>query len=100
MKSRKKVYEHRAYTIDGLKINEQIMNQFLNKTEKKYSDVNDLNDIHTKSGSEILNIFSQMMLSKNYFKYCSSLLININPGPNNIQNYLNLNQYSLKKPHL
>ena len=52
-----------------------------------------------------------MIKSKNYFKYCSSLLINVNPGPNYIYDYLNLKKWisnttSLvlnppeKKPHI
>ena len=98
--------ESKPYIIDGIKINERIMNQLLNKeNDEKISDVIDLNQLNTKSESELLKIFEQMIKTKNYFNYSSSLLININPGPSNVENYLNLKKFisntnNQKKRHL
>ena len=100
------------YIIEGIKINTNLLKKYLNKEgEKKLKVINDLAQLTTKTDNELLKVLEQMMKSKNYFKYCSSLLININPGPNFIYNYLNLKKWinyapnlnsgiSEKKPHL
>ena len=101
------------YIIEGIEINKYLLNKYLNKeSEKKLKVINDLSQLSTKTDNELLKVLEQMIKSKNYFKYCSSLLININPGPNYIYDYLNLKKWisdstSLltlnspeKKPHL
>ena len=100
------------YIIEGIQINKYLLNKYLNKEgEKKLTTINDLCLLSTKTDNELLKVLENMMKSKNYFKYCASLLININPGPNYIYDYLNLKNWlsfksSLilnnqeKKPHL
>ena len=100
------------YIIEGIKINTNLLKKYLNREgEKKLKVINDLAQLTTKTDNELLKVLEQMMKSKNYFKYCSSLLININPGPNFIYNYLNLKKwinyapnlnsgFTEKKPHL
>ena len=83
-----------AYIIEGIHINKNLLNKYLDKEgEKKISAINDLSQLSTKTENELLKVLEQMMKTKNYFKYCSSLLININPGPNYIYNYLNLKNW-------
>ena len=108
----KKPKNKNAYLIEGITINKNLLNKYLYKeTEKKLKIINDLSQLSTKTDNELLKVLEQMIKSKNYFKYCSSLLINVNPGPNYIYDYLNLKKWisnttSLvlnppeKKPHI
>ena len=80
--------------IDGITINKSIIENFLNNEKvKKISLIDDLSELNTKSESELLDVISQMMQNKNFFKYCYSLLININPGPEYVYDYLNLKEW-------
>ena len=100
------------YIIEGIQINEKLLKKYLHKeVQRKLTMLNDLSQISIKTDSELLKVLEQMIKSKNYFKYCSSILISINPGPNNIYEYLNLKKWSTtlsskniniedKKPHL
>ena len=100
------------YVFEGIEINEKLLKKYLSKEgEKKLTEIDDLSQVNPKTSSELLKVLEQMVKSKNYFKYCSSLLININPGPNNMYDYLNLKKWSStissknieaeeKKPHL
>lgn len=69
----------------------------------------DLRDLLTKSETEVYDVLNVLCQNKQYFIYCGPLLININPGPTNINNYLNLQSWlketskiaeSKWKPHL
>ena len=83
-----------TYIIEGIHINKSLLKKYLNKEgQKKLAIINDLSQLSTKTDNELLKVLEQMMKSKQYFKYCSSLLININPGPNYIYNYLNLKNW-------
>ena len=98
------------YDIEGIQINKKLLKKYLHKeVVKRLIKINDLSQISIKTETEILKVLEQMIKSKNYFKYCSSLLININPGPNNIYDYLNLKKWDSsqknsnledKNPHL
>ena len=101
------------YIIEGIQINDNLLKKFLNREgEKKLTVINDISQISIKSDTELLKVLEHMIKSKNYFKYCISLLININPGPNYIYDYLNLKKWLSstsstkilstpeKKPHL
>ena len=101
------------YIIEGIQINNYLLKKFLNREgEKKLTVINDLSQISIKTETELLKALEHMIKSKNYFKYCASLLININPGPNYINDYLNLKKWlsytsspvvlftQEKKPHL
>ena len=77
--------------VNDIIINETLFQKYLSrKNEKKVKALNDLSELNTRTESELLKILNQMVKTKNFFKYCSSLLININPGPNYIKDYLNL----------
>ena len=79
------------YIIEGIQINKYLLNKYLNKEgEKKLTTINDLCLLSTKTDNELLKVLENMMKSNNYFKYCASLLININPGLIYIYDYLNL----------
>ena len=83
------------YVFEGIEINEKLLKKYLSKEgEKKLTEIDDLSQVNPKTSSELLKVLEQMVKSKNYFKYCSSLLININPGPNNMYDYLNLKKWS------
>lgn len=69
----------------------------------------DLRDIHSKSESEVYDILNTMVKNSQYFMYCGPLLLNINPGPNQVKDYLNLQSWIKEtedkdekswKPHL
>ena len=80
--------------IDDITLNKLIIEKFLKKEKiKEISLIDDLNELSTKSESELLNVINQMMQNKNFFKNCYSLLININPGPDYIYDYLNLKDW-------
>ena len=84
---KKKIYKsnRNPYVFEGIQINKSLLKKYLHKEGvKRLTMLNDLSQISIKTETEILKVLEQMIKSKNYFKYCSSLLININPGPNNI----------------
>ncbi len=69
----------------------------------------DLRDIKSKNSLEVYEILNTMVKNNQYFMYCGPLLININPGPNLVKNYLNLQSWVKEtenkeekewKPHL
>ena len=111
---KKKIYKTKRnpYIIEGIQINKTLLKKYLHKEGvKRITMLNDLSQISIRTETEILKVLEQMIKSKNYFKYCSSILINLNPGPNNILNYLNLKKWSSsfsskklniedKQPHL
>ena len=98
------------YIIEGIPINIELFEKYLKrKKAKKVTFIDDLSGLNTRTENELLKVLNQMVKSKNFFKYCSSLLININPGPNFIYDYLNLESYLKlsksneeinEKPHL
>ena len=93
---KKRYYKSRSspYVIEGIQINKKMLKKFLNReVQKKLTMINDLSQISIKTDTELLKVLEQMIKTKNYFKYCSSILININPGPNNIHDYLNLKKW-------
>ena len=112
MKRKYYKYYRSPYAIEGIQINKKLLQKYLHKEGvKRLINLNDLSQIGIKTETEILKVLEQMIKSKNYFKYCSSLLININPGPNEVLDYLNLKKWSStlasknlniddKKPHL
>ena len=83
--------------IDGITINKELMESILLKENaKKESLIDDLSNINPKSERELLEIIRHMMENKTFFKYCYSLLININPGPDYVYDYLNLKEWITK----
>ena len=79
--------------------------------EKKHSvkSLTDLRDIKSKNSKEVYEILNTMVKNNQFFMYCGPLLININPGPNLVKNYLNLQSWVKEteskeenewKPHL
>ena len=79
--------------------------------EKKHSvkSLTDLRDIKSKNSKEVYEILNTMVKNNQFFMYCGALLININPGPNLVKNYLNLQSWVKEteskeenewKPHL
>ena len=100
------------FKLDDIIINRNLLEKFVTKeTTKKINNIDDLSELQSKSQNELFSIISQMMKNKTFFKYCYSLLININPGPEYVYDYLNLKDWLLeqnndnkkkdeKKPHL
>ncbi|MCQ2817146.1 MAG: hypothetical protein MJ252_07765 [archaeon] len=69
----------------------------------------DLRDIQNKTEEEVYKTLNKFTKSDKFFVYCGPLLININPGPNKVRDYLNLQSWvketeskeeSEWKPHL
>ena len=88
MKKKLKKPKRNPYIIEGIQINEELLKKYLHKeVQKKLIMINDLSQIGIKTDNELLKVLEQMIKSKNYFKYCSSILISINPGPNNINEF-------------
>ena len=94
----------------GSNVSKEALNKF-REQEKKDSvkALTDLLDIKSKSESEVYEILNTMVKNSQFFMYCGPLLLNINPGPNNIKDYLNLQSWiketqnfdeSEWKPHL
>ena len=82
------------FKIDGITLNRSIVEKILlQEKTKKISLIDDLSELNTKSESELFEVISQMMQNKTFFKYCYSLLININPGPEYVYDYLNLKDW-------
>ena len=76
---------------------------------KKSSSVHDLREIKSKNENEVYETLNTKYKKGQYFMYCGPLLININPGPNLMKNYLNLHNWVKEtenknenewKPHL
>ena len=96
--------------VNDIVINEVLFQKYLTKkNEKRVKIINDLSELNTRTENELLKVLNQMVKTKHFFKYCSSLLININPGPNYIKDYLNLQTWlqstsstneSVWQPHL
>ena len=90
-----------------LKIN---INKFKEKEKNQtIKTLTDLRDLKSKNSIEIYEILNAMIKNNQYFMYCGPLLININPGPNLVKNYLNLQSWVKEtekkeekewKPHL
>ena len=94
----------------GANVSKEALNKF-REQEKKESvkALTDLLDIKSKSESEVYEILNTMVKNSQFFMYCGPLLLNINPGPNNIKDYLNLQSWIKEtenvdegdwKPHL
>ena len=94
----------------GANVSREALNKF-REQEKKDSvrALTDLEDIKSKSESEVYEILNTMVKNSQFFMYCGPLLLNINPGPNNIRDYLNLQSWIKEtenvdeaewKPHL
>ena len=94
----------------GTNISKEALNKFREK-EKQDSvrSLTDLLDIKSKSESEVYEILNTMVKNSQFFMYCGPLLLNINPGPNYIRDYLNLQSWIKEtenvdendwKPHL
>ena len=94
MKKSTKVKNRQQFRLEGITINKALMDKFLSKEKtKKINIIDDLSELTSKSQSELYEIISQMMQNKTFFKYCYSLLININPGPEYVYDYLNLKEW-------
>ena len=94
MKKSTKIQRRQPYKLEGITINKSLMEKFLSKEKnKKINVIDDLSELNSKSPSELFDIISQMMKNKTFFKYCYSLLININPGPEYVYDYLNLKEW-------
>ena len=94
----------------GTNVSREALNKFREK-EKQDSvrSLTDLLDIKSKSESEVYEILNTMVKNSQFFMYCGPLLLNINPGPNYIRDYLNLQSWIKEtenvdendwKPHL
>ena len=94
----------------GVNVSKEALNKF-REQEKKDSvkALTDLLDIKSKSESEVYEILNTMVKNCQFFMYCGPLLLNINPGPNYIKDYLNLQSWIKEtenvdeiewKPHL
>jgi hypothetical protein len=77
--------------------------------KERISQLVDLRDIYTKTETELYRTLNLMVGNGQYFIYCGPLLININPGPNLVNDYLNLESWVIEnhqlpetqwKPHL
>lgn len=98
------------FILEGIPISLELFEKYQKRRKAKIvTFIDDLSSLNTRTENEVLKALNQMVKSKNFFKYCSSLLININPGPNFIFDYLNLesylklnknNQEINEKPHL
>ena len=94
MKNPVKYQRRQPYKLEGVIINKKLMEKFLSKEKtKKINIIDDLSELNSKSQSELFDILSQMMKNKTFFKYCYSILININPGPEYVYDYLNLKEW-------
>ena len=94
MKNPSKFQRKQPYKLEGVTINKSLMEQFLTKEKtKKINVIDDLSELNSKSQYELFDIISQMMKNKTFFKYCYSILININPGPEYVYDYLNLKEW-------
>ena len=75
-------------------ISQKALNKFREKEKKNtVKALTDLLDLRTKSESEVYETLNTMVKNNQFFMYCGSLLLNINPGPNYIKDYLNLQSW-------
>ena len=94
----------------GENISKEALNKFREKEKKDSVKIlTDLIDLKSKSESEVYEVLNTMVKNSQFFMYCGPLLLNINPGPNNIRDYLNLKSWIKEtenleeqdwKPHL
>ena len=94
----------------GANISKEALNKFREKERKDSVKVlTDLLDLKSKSESQVYEVLNTMVKNSQFFMYCGPLLLNINPGPNNIRDYLNLQSWIKEtenleeqdwKPHL
>ena len=94
----------------NLKVAKDSLSKFREKEKKEtVRQLTDLRDIKSKSEGEVYDILNTMVKNNQYFMYCGPLLININPGPNKVKDYLNLQSWVKEtesknendwKPHL
>ena len=94
----------------GANVSKEALNKFREKEKKETVKIlTDLQDLKSKSESQVYEVLNTMVKNSQFFMYCGPLLLNINPGPNNIRDYLNLQSWiketeSLEeqdwKPHL
>ena len=94
----------------NLKVAKESLSKFREKEKKEtVRQLTDLRDIKSKSEGEVYDILNTMVKNNQYFMYCGPLLININPGPNKVKDYLNLQSWVKEtesknendwKPHL
>ena len=94
MKKNSIKFKKKSIIIEGIEIKEELLNKYLTKKElKTIKKINDLSVLKKDSEKDIKKILNQMLKTNQFFKYSSSILININPGPNLIKEYLNLSEY-------
>ena len=96
--------------LGGSHISKEALNKFREKEKKDSVKIlTDLLDLKSKSESEVYEVLNTMVKNSQFFMYCGPLLLNINPGPNNIRDYLNLQSWIKEtenseeqdwKPHL
>ena len=94
----------------GANISKEALNKFREKEKKDSVKIlTDLLDLKSKSESEVYEVLNTMVKNSQFFMYCGPLLLNINPGPNYIRDYLNLQSWIKEtenveeeewKPHL
>ena len=94
----------------GANVSKEALNKFREKEKKDSVKIlTDLLDLKSKSESEVYNVLNTMVKNSQFFMYCGPLLLNINPGPNYIRDYLNLQSWIKEtenieeqdwKPHL
>ena len=94
----------------GANISKEALNKFREKEKKDSVKVlTDLQDLKSKSESQVYEVLNTMVKNSQFFMYCGPLLLNINPGPNYIRDYLNLQSWIKEtqdkeeqdwKPHL
>ena len=98
------------------KTKDKILENFIEDPEAKLAreklksiSISDLRYIKSKNEEEVYEILNSEYKKGQYFMYCGPLLININPGPDLMKNYLNLKNWvketenineSEWKPHL
>lgn len=96
--------------IMGANISKEALNKFREKEKKESVRIlTDLRDLKSKSESQVYEVLNTMVKNSQFFMYCGPLLLNINPGPNYIRDYLNLQSWIKEtenteeqdwKPHL
>ena len=98
------------------KTKDKILENFIEDPEAKLAreklkskSITDLRNIKSKNEEEVYEILNSEYKKGQYFMYCGPLLININPGPDLMKNYLNLKNWVKEtentnenewKPHL
>ena len=76
---------------------------------EKVSSLGDLKDVINHTETEVLLTLNSLYNSSQFFTYCGPILVNINPGPGRVYDYLNLQKWMQEnsnsddttwKPHL